>query len=218
MSHCRETGVAKACSVRLSGIVRAKRERLSRLKIADTVQQWQLILPLVNAHLAADQRYLDGGAAEIINADNIISTPLPSVFVEAHQTRNHQRQSTPLPLSLDDEAARADAISRLRVHLSLLTSGSIRQSDEPLRLAIQVERLNEGIRQERSREEEIIDVLAALLALGPVSIAQWKKKPGNWIAYCATWGIFRPPDRPINATTTQREAIRLPFCMLPCEE
>ncbi|MGP9679820.1 DUF349 domain-containing protein [Halomonas sp. AOP27-A1-41] len=178
---------------RLSGIVRAKRERLSRLKIADTVQQWQLILPLVNAHLSADQRYLDGGAAEIINADDIISTPLPSVFAEAHQTRNHQRQSTPLPLSLDDEAARADAISRLRVHLSLLTSGSIRQSDEPLRLAIQVERLNEGIRQERSREEEIIDVLAALLALGPVSIAQWEKEARELDSLLRDLGHIPPP-------------------------
>ncbi|MGO2262597.1 MULTISPECIES: DUF349 domain-containing protein [Halomonas] len=178
---------------RLSGIVRAKRERLSRLKIADTVQQWQLILPLVNAHLAADQRYLDGGAAEIINADDIISTPLPSVFVEAHQTRNHQRQSTPLPLSLDDEAARADAISRLRVHLSLLTSGSIQQSDKPLRLAIQVERLNEGIRQERSREEEIIDVLAALLALGPVSIAQWEKEARELDSLLRDLGHIPPP-------------------------
>ena len=159
---------------RLSGIVRAKRERLSRLEIADTVQQWHLILPLVNAHLAADQRYLAGEAAETVNADDVISTPLPSVFIEAHHTRNRQRHTTPLPLSVEDKATLADAVSRLRVHLALLTSGSVRQNDEPLRLAIQVERLNEGIRQERSRPEEIIDVLAALLALGPISPEQWE--------------------------------------------
>ncbi|MBE0464220.1 MAG: DUF349 domain-containing protein [Halomonadaceae bacterium] len=161
---------------RLSGIVRAKRERLSRLEIADTVEQWHLILPLVNAHLAADQRYLAGEAAETVNATEVISTPLPAAFIAAHHTRNRQRHTTPLPLSAEDKAALADSVSRLRVHLTLLTSGSVRQTDEPLRLAIQVERLNEGIRQERSRPEEIIDVLAALLALGPISAEQWERE------------------------------------------
>lgn len=156
--------------------MRAKRERLSRLEIADTVEQWHLILPLVNAHLAADQRYLAGEAAETVNATEVISTPLPAAFIAAHHTRNRQRHTTPLPLSAEDKAALADSVSRLRVHLTLLTSGSVRQTDEPLRLAIQVERLNEGIRQERSRPEEIIDVLAALLALGPISAEQWERE------------------------------------------
>ncbi|MBZ5486971.1 DUF349 domain-containing protein [Halomonas aquamarina] len=161
---------------RLEGIARARRERLSRLKIADTVQQWHRALPLINAHLAADQRCLAGEAVEIVNIHDVIDTPLPAAFVEAHHARNRQRQNVALPLTDNDQAALETSLSRLRVHLSLLTSGSVRQSDEPLRLAIQVERLNEGIRQEKSRSEEIIDVLAALLALGPLTAAQWEQE------------------------------------------
>ncbi|PRY63137.1 uncharacterized protein DUF349 [Vreelandella songnenensis] len=161
---------------RIEGIARARRERLSRLKIADTVQQWHRALPLINAHLAADQRCLAGEAVETVNIHEVIDTPLPAPFIEAHHARNRQRQSVSLPLTDNDQAALETSLSRLRVHLSLLTSGSVRQSDEPLRLAIQVERLNEGIRQEKSRSEEIIDVLAALLALGPLTAAQWEQE------------------------------------------
>ncbi|RUR39625.1 DUF349 domain-containing protein [Vreelandella populi] len=167
---------SKGMQRRLNGIVRARRERLGRLEIADTVQQWQRVFPLVAAHLAADQRCLAGEGVENIDAAEVVSSPLPKPFMEAHHTRNRQRQTATLPLSSDDQAALADALARLRVHLSLLTSGSVRQSDEPLRLAIQVERLNEGIRQERGHSEEIIDVLAALMALGPMPAQQWEKE------------------------------------------
>ena len=55
----------------------------------------------------------------------------------------------------------------------MLAVGSVRQSDEPLRLAIQVERLNEGFNQERSRDQEVINILVALLALGPMPATLW---------------------------------------------
>ncbi len=55
----------------------------------------------------------------------------------------------------------------------MLAVGSVRQSDEPLRLAIQVERLNEGFNQERSRDQEVIDILVSLLALGPIPATLW---------------------------------------------
>ena len=58
----------------------------------------------------------------------------------------------------------------------MLAVGSVRQSDEPLRLAIQVERLNEAFSQERSRDEEVTDILAALLALGPMPAALWAEE------------------------------------------
>ncbi|MCP1314598.1 DUF349 domain-containing protein, partial [Halomonas sp. 707D7] len=75
-----------------------------------------------------------------------------------------------------DEAALLDALARLRVHLSLLALGSVSPRDEPLRLAIQVERLNDGLGGERSQAEEIEHVLAELLALGPMPRALWERE------------------------------------------
>lgn len=158
---------------RMSGIVRARRERLNRLAVADTVQQWHTIMPLVNAHLATDQLHLSEGTPNDVDAQTVLSTALPAAFKEAHNTRNQQRHIITAPLSDADQARIADSLARLRVHLSILAVGSVRQSDEPLRLAIQVERLNEGFNQERSRDQDVIDILVALLALGPMPAALW---------------------------------------------
>ena len=158
---------------RISGIVRARRERLNRLAVADTVQQWHTIMPLVNAHLAADQRYLSEGDTNEVDAQVVLSASLPAVFSNAHSTRNQQRHSIAVPLSDADYTKLAEPLARLRVRLSMLAVGSVRQSDEPLRLAIQVERLNEGFNQERSRDQEVTDILVALLALGPMPASLW---------------------------------------------
>ena len=161
---------------RMSGIVRARRERLNRLAVVNTVQQWHAIMPLVNAHLAADQNYLSEGTPNEVDAQELLSAPLPAAFKEAHAIRNQQRHRVAVPLSDNDYAKLAESLARLRVHLSMLAVGSVRQSDEPLRLAIQVERLNEGFSQERSRDEEVTDILAALLALGPMPAALWAEE------------------------------------------
>ncbi|AYF32997.1 DUF349 domain-containing protein [Vreelandella alkaliphila] len=161
---------------RLSGIVRAKRERLSRLEIAHTVQQWHSALPLVNAHIAADQQALAGEEPQAVDAKEVLSDGLPAIFMKAHQQRNHARLTTSTPLSAEKLAELEDGLARLRVHLSLLALGSVKQRDEPLRLAIQVERLNEGINNERSRPDEIIGILAALMALGPMPNQLWRKE------------------------------------------
>lgn len=159
---------------RMSGIVRARRERLNRLAVADTVKQWHTIMPLVNAHLAADQRYLSEGVPSDVDARTVLNASLPSAFHQSHNVRNQQRQSVAVPLSDAEQARIADSLARLRVHLSVLAVGSVRQSDEPLRLAIQVERLNEGFNQERSRDQEVSDILVALLALGPMPATLWE--------------------------------------------
>ena len=161
---------------RMSGIVRARRERLNRLAVVNTVQQWHAIMPLVNAHLAADQNYLSDGTPNEVDAQALLSAPLPAAFKEAHAIRNQQRHRVAVPLSDNHYAKLAESLARLRVHLSMLAVGSVRQSDEPLRLAIQVERLNEGFSQERSRDEEVTDILAALLALGPMPAALWAEE------------------------------------------
>lgn len=170
--HRRSEGMQK----RLSGIVRARRERLEKLKVVTLVQQWQAILPLVNAHLDADQAVLENVQAPPshidVSADEVLDSPLPTDFKSAHQQRNQRRHNATATAA---QAHRLpDEISRLRVHLSLLTHGSVNQRDEPLRLAIQVERLNQGLQEAHSQEEELTKILCDLLALGPMPRALWQ--------------------------------------------
>ncbi|MFP3343861.1 DUF349 domain-containing protein [Halomonas sp. SIMBA_159] len=161
---------------RLSGIVRAKRERLSRLEIAGKVQQWHALLPLVNAHLRADHQALSGEGAQALDASSELAFELPASFNDAHQQRNHSRLSATLPLPSEQQSALEEQLARLRVHLSLLALGSVKQRDEPLRLAIQVERLNSGLHTERSKADELNDVLVALLSLGPMPQHLWQRE------------------------------------------
>ena len=78
---------------------------------------------------------------------------LPEDMRRAHEQRNAARKH---PSSAE---AVHEQLARLRVHLSLLAMGRVSQQDEPLRLAIQVERLNEGLGRELSQAEEVRIVL-----------------------------------------------------------
>lgn len=158
---------------RFDGIVRARQERLNRLETVAQVTQWQSLLPLVNAHLAADQVALDNpDAMAPVNVDATLDTPLTGAFLRAHEARNTQRAKAAWFDNAQQEATREE-LARLRVHLSLLAIGRVKHSDEPLRLAIQVERLNDGLQQSRSRAEEIEAILTELLALGPIPMTLW---------------------------------------------
>jgi hypothetical protein len=161
---------------RLGGILRAKRERLSRLEVVDKVQQWHALLPLINAHLAADHRALSGEDAQTVDAAGVLTAPLPTTYRDAHQRRNEVRSSTTQPLSSAQQDDVEEQLARLRVHLSLLALGSVKQRDEPLRLAIQVERLNNGLNAERSKADELEEVLVDLLALGPMPRRLWQQE------------------------------------------
>lgn len=157
---------------RLNGIARARRERLGQLEINAVIAQWQHSVPLLNAHLAADQQALDGKPGHNVDAQRILGAPLPPRFSHAHHQRNASRpQAT--GFDADAHEKQRDRLARLRVHLSLLATGQVQASDEPLRLAIHVERLNDGISQERSRANELSGILTALLALGPMPQTLW---------------------------------------------
>ncbi|MGR2738334.1 DUF349 domain-containing protein [Billgrantia sp. Q4P2] len=156
---------------RWSGIVRTRRERLARLAVVEEIQRWQACRPLLDAHLAADAACLGGDASEDVLLDPTLD--LPEDMRSAHEQRNASRRN-PLPFQEVSEQ-----LARLRVHLSLLTMGRVSQHDEPLRLAIQVERLNESLGRELSRDEEVRIVLRNLLATGPVSPEQWEREVGE---------------------------------------
>ncbi|TFH88286.1 DUF349 domain-containing protein [Billgrantia azerbaijanica] len=170
---------------RWSGIVRARRERLARLAVADEIQRWHALHPLLEAHLAADAELLAGGEPQAVTPTPDLS--LPEDMQTAHEERNAARHH---PASTEEIAER---LARLRVHLSLLAMGRIDQRDEPLRLAIQVERLNEGLGRELSRAEEVRSVLRSLLATGPVSPDQWAHEVGEFDALLTRLTHLPPP-------------------------
>jgi len=156
---------------RWSGIVRTRRERLARLAVVEEIQQWQACRPLLDAHLSADADWLENGVATEVPLDSAAS--LPEDMRRAHEQRNAARKHPPSAEAVHEQLA------RLRVHLSLLAMGRVSQHDEPLRLAIQVERLNEGLGRELSQAEEVRIVLRNLLATGPVSPEQWQHEVGE---------------------------------------
>jgi len=154
---------------RWSGIVRARRERLSRLALSEEIQRWQALTPLLEAHLEADARALEGQPITTVEAD-----ALTDDMRAAHEQRNAARSAPP------DAAATEESLARQRVHLALLAGARIARDDEPLRLAIQVERLNEGLgRGELSKAEELHGVLCAILAIGPVPPTLWAREAGE---------------------------------------
>ncbi|HET8790407.1 MAG TPA: DUF349 domain-containing protein [Modicisalibacter sp.] len=155
---------------RWSGIVRARRERLSRLALNEQIQRWQALRPLLDAHLQADARALNGQSIETIEASDALDDDLR----EAHRQRNAARRNP-------SEAARVEeALARLRVHLALLAGAKISREDEPLRLAIQVERLNDGLgKAETSKVDELHGVLCAILATGPIAPPMWAREAGE---------------------------------------
>ncbi|MEQ5800769.1 DUF349 domain-containing protein [Halomonas sp. H10-9-1] len=156
---------------RWSGIVRARRERLERLAVAEQVEKWQAVRPLLEEHLAADAARLEGDEARVVALPKTLT--LGDDMGRAHARRNAARQES---ISTDTVEER---LARVRVHLSLLAVGSVSQRDEPLRLAIQVERLNDNLGRVPSRAEEVRGVLAELLAIGPVPPALWEREVGE---------------------------------------
>ncbi|MDZ7854261.1 MAG: DUF349 domain-containing protein [Halomonas sp.] len=169
---------------RWTGIVRARRERLARLSLAEEAERWQAIRPLLNAHLQADARCLAGGPVEKVAVPDDLA--LPSALRRAHDRRNTARQS-----GADDGVE--ERLVRLRAHLSLLAGGRANRRDEPLRLAIQVERLNENLGQQTSRAEELHQILADLLANGPMPEKLWEREVGELDRMLESLAELPPP-------------------------
>lgn len=150
---------------RWSGIIRARRERLARLAVVDEIQRWRGLQTLLAAHLQADAEALAGGEPRSVALPDAL--PLPADMRDAHERRNAARHQPPAPAKLEERLA------RVRAHLSLLAVGRVSHRDDPLRLAIQVERLSEGLGRGPSRADELHGVLRELLALGPMPPELW---------------------------------------------
>ncbi|MBZ9558223.1 MULTISPECIES: DUF349 domain-containing protein [unclassified Modicisalibacter] len=169
---------------RWTGIVRARRERLARLAVSEEIQRWQALRPLLEAHLTADARACQGSTAESVP---LPSSPLDDDMQEAHEQRNAARRAPP-PDDVVDER-----LTRRRVHLALLAGGTVRREDEPLRLAIQVQRLNDGLGRELTRADELHDVLRDILATGPVAPALWEREAAELDRQLSRLAELPPP-------------------------
>ncbi|MGQ0334450.1 DUF349 domain-containing protein [Halomonas elongata] len=156
---------------RWSGIIRARRERLARLALAEEVHRWHRVRPLLDAHLQADAASLQGETPEDVQHTG--EPALSNDLQRAHARRNEARHFPP------DQSDVEERLARIRIHLALLAGGRVAQRDEPLRLAIQVERLNENLGREPSQAEELRSVLCELLATGPIPPALWEREVGE---------------------------------------
>lgn len=151
---------------RWSGIVRARHEHLARLAVCAEVHRWRTLQPLIDAHLVADTVALEGAMPDTVPPSDALDGDMHS----AHEQRNAQRRER------SSRDAAEESMARLRVHLSLLAGIRIDQQDDPLRLAIQVERLNGNLGRELTKAEELHEVLRELLATGPVSRTTWNRE------------------------------------------
>ncbi|SHF75938.1 protein of unknown function [Modicisalibacter ilicicola DSM 19980] len=154
---------------RWTGIVRSRREQLARLALSEEALRWRRLGPLLEAHLKADARLLEGHAAEDVEAP----FALDDAMQRAQERRNAARHAPP------DEASVEAALARSRVHLTLLAGGGLDREDEPLRLAIQVKRLNDAREQALSKTEELHAILCDILATGPVRPSLWTREAGE---------------------------------------
>ena len=153
---------------RWDGIIRARRERLAQLGMREEIERWLEHRSLFDAHLAADAACQEQGICEEVRYAPASS--LSEELRDAHEQRNAARRNPPPAEEVSER------LTYLRAYLSLLALGRLRQQDESLQLAIQVERLNSGVGRELSRSEEIRRVLCKLLATGPVSAEQWARE------------------------------------------
>lgn len=168
---------SEGMSRRWAGIVQARRIKLERLALAEEAQHWQLLGPLIDSHLAADAALLEGAEAVAVGIGSVGQDQLLSADVhQAHERRNAARLEPGSAVQVESR------LTALRVHLTLLSHGRVPPGDEPHRLAIQVERLNQGIGQalKPDRPEQALRrLLLELLATGPVSVDLWAREAGR---------------------------------------
>nr|WP_298414993.1 DUF349 domain-containing protein [uncultured Halomonas sp.] len=151
---------------RWAGILHSRQERLERLAIREEALRWQHLGPLLEAHQQADTVALDGEVPKDIEAPFTLDEDIK----RAHDQRNQARHQ------LIDSETVASLLARLRVHLTLLANGRIEREDEPLRLAIQVERLNAAREQTLTKPDELRAILCDIVATGPVSTTTWTRE------------------------------------------
>ncbi|QEA37866.1 DUF349 domain-containing protein [Pistricoccus aurantiacus] len=174
----RTTGMRK----RWTGILRARRDQLQQLAVGEEVSRWQALQELLQAHLEADQAALNGELPPEVSPISALQGDMRW----AHEQRNDARRGLGDKDRAQLDAEVEDRLQRLRIHLAVLAGYRIPPEDEPLRLAVQVERINKGLGREHDFSQESLPsdglpqelhrVLRELLATGPISTGLWERE------------------------------------------
>ncbi|WP_110655201.1 DUF349 domain-containing protein [Salinicola halimionae] len=137
---------------RWQGIVHAREVTLDRLALVEEAKQW----PDYRAFL----RQAIVGELDTAQLDGDVRL--------AFETRQAQHQSQ------SPEYAE-ESLQRCLVQLALLAGDSIPTELEPLRLEVQVARLNDGLGRPPTPPEELEQTLLRLLAIAPLSLETWER-------------------------------------------
>ncbi|WP_251976945.1 DUF349 domain-containing protein [Salinicola avicenniae] len=134
---------------RWQGIVHAREVTLDRLALAERAQRWP-------SYRAALEAAIGGDLPEAVPSD-----------MRAALKARHAQATTPQ----DAE----ERLQRCLVQLDLLAGEPIPEALEPLRLEVQVARLNDGLGRPPSPPEELEQTLARLLSIAPLSAETWAR-------------------------------------------
>ncbi|OLO06088.1 MULTISPECIES: DUF349 domain-containing protein [Salinicola] len=137
---------------RWQGIVHAREVTLDRLSLMEEARQWPEYREWMRPETAE--------AAE--------TTQLDSEIRQALEARHTQRQ-TQSPEQAEEH------LQRCLVQLVLLAGDAIPTALEPLRLEVQVARLNDGLGRPPTPPEELHQTLLRLLSIAPVSGELWER-------------------------------------------
>ena len=137
---------------RWQGIVHAREVTLDRLALVEEAKQWP--------DYRAWMRQADGEALDTARLDSDVRRAL-----EARET---QRQ-TSSPQQAEEN------LQRCLVQLALLAGDAIPEALEPLRLEVQVARLNDGLGRPPTPPEELHQTLLRLLSIAPLSAETWER-------------------------------------------
>ncbi|NHH84922.1 DUF349 domain-containing protein [Cobetia sp. MB87] len=151
---------------RWTGILKRREQRLDELHALQLREEWQQWRDLLEQHAVADASARNGDVQDV-------ELPNTSAFDDnsrqANAARNQMRQALPSNCSAANER-----LAELRVHLAILFEAPLGSEDESRRLTVQVARINQQLGERMEREEELDEVLDALLANGPLDWDAWQ--------------------------------------------
>ncbi|GHB17074.1 DUF349 domain-containing protein [Salinicola rhizosphaerae] len=139
---------------RWQGIVHAREVTLDRLALVEQARQWP-----------AYRRWLEAA----IDGEPLDSSSFDDAPADIRATVSARSSDS------DSEAAAEDALQRCLVQLGLLAGEPIPESLEPLRLEVQVARLNDGLGRPPTPPEELEQTLHRLLSVAPLSRETWER-------------------------------------------
>lgn len=151
---------------RWNGILKRREQRLDELHAVQLLEEWQQWRDLLEQHAVADASAIRGDISEVELPD---TSAFDDNSRQANAARNMMRQAEPSNCSAANER-----LAELRVHLAILFEAPLGTEDESRRLTVQVARINQQLGERMEREEELDEVLDALLANGPLDWDAWQ--------------------------------------------